>query len=45
MNPLLYWSLLLLTCGIAVYRGGRYERLAATVCLAGSLLTLLSTAY
>ena len=41
MAPLLYWFLLLFTCGFAIYRGGRYERGAAAVCLAGSLLTLL----
>ncbi|HXH52497.1 MAG TPA: hypothetical protein VNH53_03585 [Sphingomicrobium sp.] len=40
MSPILYWSLLIFTCGYAFYRGGRYERLVALVCLAGTVATI-----
>ena len=33
MSPILYWSLLILSCGYALYRGGRYERLVALICI------------
>jgi hypothetical protein len=39
MNPILYWSLLALTCGYALIRGRSDERLTAVVCIAASLLT------
>jgi hypothetical protein len=37
MRILFYWSLLALTCGYALARGRRHERLAATVCILASL--------
>lgn len=40
MSPILYWTLLILTCGYALYRGGRYERIVAAVCVVGSLATV-----
>jgi hypothetical protein len=40
MNPILYISLLALTCGYAFYRGGRYERFVAAVCLLGTIATV-----
>ncbi|HVL78580.1 MAG TPA: hypothetical protein VM346_04755 [Sphingomicrobium sp.] len=40
MSPILYWTLLIFTCGYAFYRGGRYERLVALVCLAGTVATI-----
>jgi len=40
MSPILYWSLLILTCGYALYRGGRYERLVALICIVGTFATV-----
>lgn len=40
MSPILYWTLLILTCGYALYRGGRYERLVAIVCIVGTIATM-----
>ena len=39
MSPHLYWTLLALTCGYALIRGGRDERIVAIVCLVASVLT------
>lgn len=39
MSPLLYWTLLTLTCGYAFSRGRADERIVAAVCVAASLLT------
>ena len=41
MLPLLYWPLLLLTCGYALGRGGRYEKVGALICVTASATTLL----
>ena len=40
MSPILFWTLLILTCGYAFYRGGRYERIVAVVCIIGSIATV-----
>lgn len=40
MSPILYISLLALSCGYAFVRGGRYERLVAAVCLLGTVATV-----
>jgi hypothetical protein len=40
MSPILYWSLLALTCGYALLRGGHYERLVASVCIVASFATV-----
>src|SRR3954471_8355209 len=40
MSPILFWTLLALTCGYAFYRGGRYERIVAAVCILGSFATV-----
>jgi energy-converting hydrogenase Eha subunit C len=40
MSPILYWTLLTLTCGYAIYRGGRYERVVAAVCIIGTIATV-----
>lgn len=40
MSPILFWTLLILTCGYAFYRGGRYERIVAAVCIIGSIATV-----
>lgn len=38
MRIIFYWSLLGLTCGYALWRGGREERFAALVCIVASLM-------
>jgi hypothetical protein len=40
MSPILYWTLLILTCGYALYRGGRHERLVALICLLATVVTV-----
>ena len=40
MNPLLYWSILIVSCGYALIRGRTNERLAAGVCIAASLISV-----
>lgn len=39
MSPHLYWTLLALTGGYALIRGGRDERVVAIVCVVASVLT------
>lgn len=39
MSPLLYWTLLTLTCGYALSRGHRDERIAAFVAIVASIVT------
>jgi hypothetical protein len=39
MSPLLYWTLLSLTCGYAFTRGRSDERIIAVVCVVASVLT------
>jgi len=41
MSPTLYIALLVLSCGYALYRGGRYERLVAAVCILGTVATVI----
>ena len=38
MRIVFYWSLLALTCGYALWRGGKEERIAAMVCITASLM-------
>ena len=38
MRILFYWSLLAMTCGYALARGRRHERIAALVCIIASLM-------
>ena len=40
MSPILYWPLLILTCGYASYRGGRHERLVALICIVATIATI-----
>lgn len=40
MSPILYWTLLTLTCGYAILSGRRFERLAAAICIAGTVATI-----
>lgn len=39
---LIFWTLLLLTCGYALWRGRRDERIAAIVCLLATVATRLA---
>lgn len=41
MSPQLYWLLLTLTCGYALVRGRKYERLTAFICIAASVISVL----
>lgn len=36
-----FWSLLLLTCGYALWRGRKYEQLSAVVCVAATIFSIL----
>ena len=40
MNPLLYWSILILSCGYAMFRGRADERMVAGVCIAASVISV-----
>jgi hypothetical protein len=43
MHPrYIYWGVLLLVCGYALWRGHRDERVVALICLVASVLSLLS---
>jgi hypothetical protein len=39
MSPILYWTLLALTCGYALIRGRGDERIVAGVCVVASVVT------
>jgi hypothetical protein len=34
-----FWMFLFLTCGYALWRGGRYERMSALICILASILS------
>lgn len=38
---ILFWVLLLVSCGYALWRGRRYERVAATVFIAATIVSIL----
>jgi hypothetical protein len=38
----IFWALLTLTCGYALWRGRKYEQLAALVCIAASVTSVLT---
>ena len=40
MSPILYLTLLTLTCGYAIYGGRRFERSTAAICIAATLATV-----
>ena len=40
MSPILYISLLVLSAGYALLRGGRYERFAAIICVVATIATV-----
>jgi hypothetical protein len=39
---LIFWGVLLLTCGYALLRGRKYEQLAGLICIAASIVSLLA---
>lgn len=41
MTPFLYWSILALSCGYALLRGCANERIAASVCIVASVVSVL----
>jgi hypothetical protein len=41
MRQIIYIALLILSCGYALYRGGRNERAVAGVCLVGTVATVI----
>jgi hypothetical protein len=44
IHKYIFWALLLLTCGYALWRGRRYEQLAAVICIAASVISVLARA-
>src|SRR4051812_43957396 len=41
---LIFWGILLITCGYALWRGRKYEQLAAVICIAASVSSVLARA-
>jgi hypothetical protein len=41
MSPTLYWTLLAISCGYALLRGRKYERLTAIICIVASIASVL----
>ena len=41
---LIFWTLLVVTCGYALWRGRKYEQLAALVCIIASVTSVLARA-
>jgi hypothetical protein len=37
---LIFWAILLLTCAYALWRGRKYEQIAALICLAATILSV-----
>jgi hypothetical protein len=44
IHKYIFWALLLLTCGYALWRGRKYEQLAAVICIAASIISVLARA-
>jgi hypothetical protein len=44
MNKYIFWALLLATCGYALWRGRKYEQLAALICITASVTSVLARA-
>jgi hypothetical protein len=40
----LFWALLLVTCGYALWRGRKYEQWAALICLTASVVSVMARA-
>lgn len=43
-HHLLFWAILLLTCGYALLRGRKYEQMAAVICITASVVSVLAHA-
>lgn len=43
LHVILFWLLLLVTCGYALWRGRKYERMAALVFMAATILSILGS--
>ena len=41
---LIFWAMLILSCGYALWRGNKYERLAGLICISASLVSYLAHA-
>jgi hypothetical protein len=41
---LIFWGILLVTCGYALWRGRKYEQLAALICIVASVTSVLAHA-
>jgi hypothetical protein len=39
---LIFWGMLLLTCGYALWRGNRYEQIAGAICIGASIFSYLT---
>ena len=44
MNKDIFWALLLVTCSYALWRGRKYEQLAALICITASVTSVLARA-
>ena len=44
IHKYIFWMLLFLTCGYSIWRGRKYERLAALICIAASVISVLARA-
>jgi hypothetical protein len=42
IHKYIFWMLLILTCGYALWRGRKYEQLAAIICIAASVISVLA---
>lgn len=38
----IFWALLLITCGYALWRGRKYEQFAAIICIAATVISVLA---
>ena len=41
---LIFWTMLILSCGYALWRGNKYERLAGLICISASVVSYLAHA-
>ena len=41
---LFFWAMLFLSCGYAIWRGNKYERLAGIICIAASIVSFIAHA-